>query len=248
MKKQLLAGFLSCLLLFSGVKSYAANALDKVSSEYGVPILYEFDYSTYFSDTLLKRNCTLELRANNPELRHGNIDLVSQTIAEFFARYPKELLKQNVRNIFLLSDLHCNNIPYGGTVSEKGIYVEVFSYTDKAWLLDALHHEFSSMLIRRNGFSLYKFSEISGRDKYNTSIEQNCLRFSNCRGNPNTYLYERGFLNKYAMTSYENDVNIYAEYIFVREKELKLLALRYPLIDKKYKYLKDFYEKLGVKF
>lgn len=247
MKKQLLAGFLSCLLLFSSIKSYATNNLDKVSTEYGVPILYEFDYSAYFSDTLLKRNCTLELRANDPELRHGNIDLVSQTIAEFLARYPKELLKQNVRKIHLLSNLYCNSIPYGGTVSEKGIYVEVQNHTDRVWLLDALHHEFSSMLIRRNGFSLYKFAEISGRDKYNTGIEQNCLRFSNCRGNADTYLYERGFLKKYATTSYENDVNIYAEYMFVHESVLKELASRYPLIDKKYKYLKDFYEKLGVK-
>jgi len=247
LKKQLLAGFLSCLLLFSSIKSYAEGGyFSKIATKYGVPILYEYDYTTYFADTLLQRNCTIQLGASNPNLQNGW--MIAETIEEFLSRYPKELLRNNVRNIHLLTDLFCNNIPYGGTVSEKGIYVEVQGHTDRVWLLDALHHEFSSMLIRRNGFSLYKFSEISGRDKYNTGIEQNCLRFSNCRGNTDTYLYERGFLKKYATTSYENDVNIYAEYMFAHEKELKLLASRYPLIDKKYKFLKDFYEKLGVKF
>lgn len=247
MKRQLLAGFLSCLLLFDSVHSYASiSALDRIELEYGIPIHYEYNYSTYFADTLLQRNCTKQLSARNPELI--NSFMVAQTIENFLNRYPKQLIKRNIRGIYLLNDLFCNHIPYGGTVSEKGIYVEVYKHTDNNWLSNALHHEFSSMLIRYNTFDMRKFVEISGYDAYRSDTEQDCLRFSNCRSNADTRLYENGFLDHYALTSHENDINVYAEYMFVHERQLKELASRYPLIDKKYLFLKDFYRYLGVKF
>ena len=211
-----------------------------------VKVYSEYEYDTYFKGTLLERWCE-PLSASDPDASSATYAIVFDSIREFSAAYPKELLNKYLRGVFLLSNLNCSGKPYGGTYAEKSIYLNVYDYTAKSWLDKALHHEFSSVLVNATRFSFYTFAGISGYSNYNPSIEKDCLATAkNCRIIRDDLL-EKGFLNDYGRTSYENDFNVYAEALFTDHSHLRYLAREYPIINKKYQVIKKFYNDLGVK-
>ena len=96
-----------------------------------------------------------------------------------------------------------------------------------------------------NHFSFSKFADISGKQNYDPSLEYDCLVTRGCR-NTNSSLFNKGFLSQYSRTSYENDFNMYAEFLFINREYLQSLSRKYPLINLKYQAVKKFYADLGV--
>jgi hypothetical protein len=248
MRKLLLTGILAGLLTFvSSCASAATRDIDIVGHEHGVEIVYDYDWFSYFKNTNLERACK-PLNASSPQLNSNSL-MVANTISEFLEAYPERLLNKSLRKIYLLTDLNCNHTPYGGTYSGKSIYASVYYYTSKTWLIEALHHEFSSILMKENPslFSISEFADISGKNSYHTEIEEDCLKSSICRTDNKENLYRKGFINDYCTTSYENDYNVFVEFLFTKHYKLKLLSEQYPLINKKYQMVKQFYRQLGIK-
>jgi hypothetical protein len=209
-----------------------------------VKVYSEYEYDAYFKDTLLDYWCK-PLTAKDPTISPSTYGMVHDAVRNFSAAYPKEVLHKYLRGIFLLSSLNCSGKPYGGTYAEKSIYLNIYDHTLRSWLDKALHHEFSSVLADATKFSFSNFAAISGHSKYDSTIEYDCLTAMNCRIIRDDLL-EKGFLNDYGRTSYENDFNTYAEALFIEPSDLKFLARKYPLVNKKYQVIKKFYNDLGV--
>ena len=210
-----------------------------------VKVYSEYEYDTYFKGTLLDYWCK-PLSAKEPDVSSLTYEMVYDAVKEFSAAYPKEVLSKYLRGVFLLANLNCSGKPYGATYAEKSIYLNVYDHTLRSWIDRALHHEFSSVLASATNYSFYKFAAINGYSNYDPSIEKGCLTTDNCRIVRESLL-QRGFLNDYARTSYENDFNVYAEALFTDHSHLRYLAREYPIINKKYQIIKKFYNDLGVK-
>lgn len=212
----------------------------------GAPIHCDFDPAVYFTP-YLRGQCEA-LTAKDPDF--GNIEYLSYNIMQFANRYPKKVIKEYLHGIYLLSDLRCDKLNMGGTCSDKNIYVTVYSYTSTQWLIQALHHEFSSVLWRHNKhvMSATEIGCISGYAGYEPDSLLKCLSHGlDCRKESDALLKE-GFLNVYGKTNIENDFNIYSEYLFTNHSHLMELAERYPLVQKKVKLFKAFYSYFGIGF
>ena len=86
--------------------------------------------------------------------------------------------------------------------------------------------------------------------KYNDSIDKEVKTIEAGRdiSLASSKLLEQGFLSSYGLTNYINDVNTYAELLFVDPNELKRLSDKYKTIRVKYDLLIDFYKNLDIKY
>ena len=75
-----------------------------------VKVYSEYEYDTYFKGTLLERWCE-PLSASDPDASSATYAIVFDSIREFSAAYPKELLNKYLRGVFLLSNLNCSGKP-----------------------------------------------------------------------------------------------------------------------------------------
>ena len=64
----------------------------------------------------------------------------------------------------------------------------------------------------------------------------------------NAYLLNKGYLAAYSLSNWENDFNMYAEYIFSGDPQFWNLVDDYPLIKEKTKLVIDFYQQLHPVF
>ena len=169
-------------------------------------------------------------------------------------KYPTSLIKSDLHAIALSSSLSLYGIEYGGSNSGKRIYMTVLSaeqgYTDE-YIRRTIHHEFSSILIRDHKFPLKEWREaLPDGVKYNDSIDKEVKTIEAGRdiSLASSKLLEQGFLSSYGLTNYINDVNTYAELLFVDPNELKRLSDKYKTIRVKYDLLIDFYKNLDIKY
>jgi hypothetical protein len=159
-------------------------------------------------------------------------------IEEFINTYPITLIRSNLSDICVVSKLNLYKKPYGGTYFSSTIYCALWHHP--ARILNTLHHEFSSVLVRNYGFPLDAWQKINDPDwKY----PDNALDMlgKNDTGEQTPELLAKGFLSRYATSSLENDINVTIEWITCEQDELKSLAAKYDRIRCKSELLKKFY-------
>jgi len=250
--KNLNSLFFICGLLFA-TNTYAYcnnNSINDVSEKHGVTIHCDANYERYFSSKhILRKFCKDKISGNSVYFTYSSSRIISKGLDEVLSRYPKKVLEKHLHHIYLLSGFHCNGLPYGGTGFDDVIYLDVHDYTNRAWLVDAFHHEFSSVLMKENRwlFQMWRFERISGSESYNGStLAEKCLsRKKNCRTYSSDFL-RKGFIYEYGMTNPENDFNVYVEHFFNNPEKLKELREQYPLVDEKARHIELFYRKIGM--
>ena len=169
-------------------------------------------------------------------------------------KYPASLIKSDLHAIALSSSLSLHGIEYGGSNSGKRIYITVLSpgqgYTDE-YIRRTIHHEFSSILIRDHKFPLREWrAALPAGVKYNDSIDKEVKMIEAGRdiSLASSKLLEQGFLSSYGLTNYTNDVNTYAELLFIEPDKIKKLADIYRIIGIKYNLLIKFYKNLDINY
>jgi len=238
--------YLLVLLLLIPNLAFASCKYDdfnRVQRMTGVSVHCDYNPNTYFTP-YLRSQCNV-LSAQNPQF--ANTEYLSYAIMRFINSYPKETIQKHLDNIYLLSNLQCDDMQMGGTCSNKSIYITIYTYTSTQWLVEALHHEFSSILWNYNKFYMTKadVGMISGYAAYDPNSLNNCLSKGTCRQETDELL-KQGFLVGYNKTNIENDFNVYAEYLFTNKEHLESLARKYPLVNQKVKLFKKFYADIGI--
>ncbi len=167
----------------------------------------------------------------------------------FLSRYPKEVLKKNLSDIYFVRGLEFYGKGFGGAYSDSSLYIdnqgEAEGYT-KQFLLSTMHSEFSSILMDNYAkqFPKEEWKSLNPEDFTYGGTGVEMLGQKDIFGQTEELL-AWGFLVKYCMSSLENDLNMYAFWAFTRDKELQDLAIEHELIGAKYSLFLDFYDSIS---
>lgn len=225
------------------------KVIAQIEDAYGVRIRYRFDRETSFPESW-----------RNPPIQAEGVDIAIEelprtldVLARFLSAYPPALLREHLDTVNLFSRMTMYGKPYGGTNCRRGIYLVVRTiqegYSD-TFLLEVLHAEFSSILLRNHAFPEAAWLETLPAEFDYRGRGRDVLGEADLNKHTPELLAD-GFLALYATSSLENDVNRFVRWMFVHPKEFADLAKRHPRIRKKGEIVKAFYASLnpeGVTF
>ncbi len=130
------------------------------------------------------------------------------------------MLKASLKRVYLIRELNCYGLPYGGTNSVDAIYLcndgLQNGYTD-AFVENSAYHEFSSILLR-NYFRFWKEEEWTAGNPKNFKYLGNgtdAVREGATSVHQDPTLFASGFLSVYSKASVEEDFNVMSENLFL---------------------------------
>ena len=188
-------------------------------------------------------------------------------IRKALAKYPEEMLKQFLEGVSIVGSLRFYDVGYGGTYMANGrqivlVYRPTF---DPRGFEQRFHHEFSSILLKKNEglFDGNRWISANGREfsyrapgivEEQTGDRSEATRVlaaeqKKTGGSGSSLLrldadlMKEGVLTPYNRVSVEQDLNEMAAHLFTNP-DLWSFCERYPRIDQKVDVLIDFYRKL----
>lgn len=170
-------------------------------------------------------------------------------VKQALLKYPINVIKKNLKKIYVLKDIDFYGQSFGGTNSTDIIYLTNVGYTDQ-FLEQLFHAEFSSILLRN--YSSY-FDETKWKSNNTNKFKYgkdgvDALKNNLCSEKFDGKFNEKGFINQYATSSMENDFNSFAKNIFLPKPEFKELIKKYDLIKSKRTLFIEFYGKIDKTF
>lgn len=216
------------------------DEVEAIRADFGVEVHYLYARSRYFPMGLRVRS------GKAAQLPIDELERVLPFVRAFLSSYPAHLIRENLSDIYLASQLSFSGRDYGGTYIRSSIYVssasDKYQYDD-LFVLGALHHEFSSILMYRYDFPFEAWQAVN-KDRF--VYPENALDMLESKdGNEiDEALLEGGFLRRYATSDMENDINVMAEWLFTKPDELRALGARFDRIGRKARIAKDFYRSI----
>jgi hypothetical protein len=176
-----------------------------------------------------------------PPLQEQSISIIIKELN----KYPKKLLKKNLKKILIFDSLSFFNKAYGGTYNNKYIFMTNHFYSDQD-LAMIFHHEFSSILLKRN---LKDFNLNGWKNTLPTIFEYkskglDALGTKDASYEFNDSLNTLGFLNAYSLYNFEEDFNSFAQYLWSGDKIFWAKVDQYPALKRKLNLLIQFYQNL----
>ena len=165
----------------------------------------------------------------------------SMEIETALGKYPTKLLNAELQRIYMVGQIECYGVHYSGTNSSYLVYI---ANKKNHEIEKTFHHEFSSILLRNHpaSFDDFKWKMLSPEiADQNSAYAIKRGLYSTDRSKPDSSLYEKGYLDLYALSNVENDFNMYAENIFAGGEEFWKLVDRYPKIKQKTGLVINFY-------
>jgi hypothetical protein len=171
-------------------------------------------------------------------------------------KYPDNILRTDVDNIFVAGqilsdeDKYTAGFYYPGT---QNIYLFPFvfdmpSFEDGTTIHSTIHHEISSILLRKYRFDMIGFMAYNGFEIEYWNDEDYLLENPPPSYYASDALLTEGLLTHYAQTSPENDYNGYVEVAFAYPEIMSKYCSRYDRIKLKYEFIKKFYLKISADF
>lgn len=194
--------------------------------------------------------------------RSGEVDAQAEPIArdqmarsvramdKALAKYPAELLSDNLTAIYFAKKLRFYGLSYGGTNSLDTVYIANrgirAGFTD-TFLEAAFHHEFSSILLRNHSddfdYQAWKSANREGFSYHSDGTE--AVRSGRADTTFRPEFHAKGFLNEYATASVEEDFNTFAEAVFLGEQKFWKAVDLWPRIHTKAMIVIQFYGHLN---
>jgi len=183
----------------------------------------------------------------------SEVDRFYKILEREIKKYPQKLLKENIKNIFVMDRLTFHDTYVGGSYANKTIYItnpRILGQHSDLDVESTFHHELSSvfLLYHPGYFEKKKWLGIND-EKFNYGkggLEE--IRNNKASRKFDAILNSQGFLHEYALSSLENDFNSFAESIFVGDTRFWDIVDKYPKIEMKLNILIDFYSKLDPIF
>jgi hypothetical protein len=171
-------------------------------------------------------------------------------------KYPDNILRTDVDNIFVAGqilsdeDKYTAGFYYPGT---QNIYLFPFvfdmpSFEDGTTIRSTIHHEISSILLRKYRFDMIGFMAYNGFEIEYWNDEDYLLENPPPSYYASDALLTEGLLTHYAQTSPENDYNGYVEVAFAYPEIMSRFCSSYERIKLKYEFIKKFYLKISADF
>ncbi|MBQ0732007.1 MAG: hypothetical protein KBT75_15005, partial [Oleispira antarctica] len=122
------------------------------------------------------------------------------------------------------------------------------SFEDGTTIHSTIHHEISSILLRKYRFDMIGFMAYNGFEIEYWNDEDYLLENPPPSYYASDALLTEGLLTHYAQTSPENDYNGYVEVAFAYPEIMSKYCSRYDRIKLKYEFIKKFYLKISADF
>lgn len=233
---------------FADERGDADAEIEFMARAYGVRVHYGYSYDGFFPKAW----------RDKPGYVHGRQASLKQVlnalpvIQEFLAAYPSEIISGSLTDVFLLGRLEMMGHPIGGTYGPSWLYVMVSPHLSEKTVLSTLHHEFSSILMRKHPFPVKEWEQANEPGWKYAGGSRNMIEEIVSQGEDHqplsADLFSRGFLTSYGQSCVEDDFNVYASWLFTRRQELNALAEQYPGIRKKRDLCVRFYQSLSPEF
>jgi len=162
-------------------------------------------------------------------------DLASRAIASALRKYPPEIVRQVLTNVYVVNEMFFYGIPRDGTYHNSSIFVRCGPIWINAHDIErTFHHEMSSLFLRSKpeylDFSAWRALNPHGF-KYRQEVDGAPERVPS---RPiQTERLEQGFLSPNSTFSLEDDFNMLAEHLFSYDPELWSVCSKNEVIEKK---------------
>jgi hypothetical protein len=242
------------LLLLCCSRPYSKKQIDllfePITSKYGIEIVYEIDET--FTPIWAggggahAEYCTLE-----PIKKHVLV-LYPQILEEALAKYPVPVIKNYLNGVYFAGLLKDGVLYGGGTFDSTRRIVYLVDNGTKSvqQAMGTFHHEFSSLLLFRHGLLLNPWLEQHPEGfRYRSQMYEDSKDvYANTSLFGTKADYEKGFMNPYGQTNFENDFNEYAAMVFTYPEKFKQIMDQYPRVRCKFLVFLDFYQKIDPIF
>jgi hypothetical protein len=237
------AGLLACCGPFD-----VDAAISDIQERYGVAVEYTIGPDFFPAEWTAPHTSAVAEPISDPELRR-----LLRLLPDWLDKYPATALRADLRGIRLCGSLLLNDVGAAGTATESNVYLASEGrregYSDR-FLELTFHHELSSLFLYNRIFPIHDWVEANPAGfEYMTDPAQVLEAVEGRRqldGGPADYRV--GLLAPYGRTNLENDLNIYAEFIFGEPERMKRLIQEYPVIAAKYEVFKSFYLSISPEF
>lgn len=188
-----------------------------------------------------------EINAQGTPLDSEEFERSLDLLTNALNKYPTEVIRSNLKKVYILKEIKFYGIGYGGTNSTDIVYMTnngvADGYTDH-YIEQTFHHEFSSILLRNFPHYINKNSWVQlNQLEYGKGGVQ-ALRDSNDSMDIDSVLNEKGFLYQYAASDFENDFNSFAENLFAPSEKFKKVVHKYQALSEKLELIIRFYNLL----
>ncbi len=172
-------------------------------------------------------------------------------VSEALGRYPSPLLRNNLSAVFVVKDLRFLGITAAGTYGADRVFLanggHANGYTSP-WIRRTFHSEFSSVLLWRHPelFDERAWDACNPPKFRYSSDGVQAVKNGQASMSTGIYWWMRGFLNRYATSSREEDFNSVVEYLFTHSPSERLALQLNPSLSRKAALVQTFYRKLGM--
>ena len=214
------------------------RALANLETRYHVQIHYQYDPATFFPPAWAAPS--LDLHAQ--EIHWKDAEALIPVLEQFLASHPVKVVQGNLEHIYLLGRLSFQGRDYGGTHTNKSIYV-VWDRSRKytlPFLLERLHSEFSSTLRDHYAFPINRWLQINPPHFHYTGTGFEMLG-DNTIYESTDQEWADGFLYKYSRSSMENDFNMISAWLFTKPDALENIASKSMRMRRKIMLAEEFY-------
>jgi hypothetical protein len=160
-----------------------------------------------------------EIDAEAAQLNQSEIPRVKEILSKAFSKYPAGMPDQYLDRIFAEKSLRFYGYPYGGSYSKKTLYLtldETNPLNTDQFLEQRFHHELSSILWKENirHLDLEKWQSFNAPGFVYGEGGLDAIRSGIAAMETDPGYFTIGFINRYAMTEIEQDINVMAQNLF----------------------------------
>jgi hypothetical protein len=171
-------------------------------------------------------------------------------VARTLAKYPADVLRKHLRQVYVVGRLAYSGVPTGGTNSRSAVYLANSGKASDAVLEGIFHAEFSSILLRNlpQHLDTKRWREINPPDFRYLSSGVQAIKQGQASRRLDAGLQKAGFLHAYAQASLEEDFNSIAARLLMGDEELWRAVAQFPKVKEKTDLVMAFYGRLHVQF
>jgi hypothetical protein len=238
---------ITLVLTILALLSTRAIAQDKTLTDYGVEISFSGD-KDIFPESWLTR----EIDAKAISLDSAEIERSKRIITKALNKYPVDLVKRNLTNVYVVKKIEYYGQDSGGANSTSQIYLTNNGIRDgysDFWIEQSFHSEFSSILFRNYSFFFDKKKWTSNnKDVQYGQIGDEVLKSGIDITQFDFELNKVGILSEYGKASVEEDFNSFAGNLFLSSNGFWEIGESRKRIKKKTDQAIQFYSLMDKSF
>ena len=265
MNRNLIILLIVCLLLLAIIESFLfyhnktyskdeiAKIFEPINSKYEIEIVYEIDEN--FLSRLVNPGIPdgPSRNAKVKPMRHRILARYPDILQRAFNKYPIQIIKSYLSAIHFAKEIEDGGFQCSGSYDpfKRVVYLVDDGENNEKQAIHTFHHEFSSLLLKRHTLLLNPwFDQNPEGFVYLYKLKRDeMLKTYNSSSMIGTAIdYEKGFLNTYGQTNFENDFNEYSAMIFTYPEKFKNIMEQYPRVRGKFLVWLKFYQKIDPIF